>query len=87
MYYIKNTSEKVLIEPESGLRVNPGECKQFKDPMLFERFCAVFNGLCSVITENEYNRWIKECGYLGGTKKQAKGSAKEASSEVDASDA
>ena len=65
MYYIKNTSDQTLIEPETNLRVEPGACKQFKDEMLFLRFTAAFNGLCEVITEEQYNRWLASFGQLG----------------------
>ena len=65
MYYIKNTSDQTLIEPETNLKVEPGACKQFKDEMLFLRFTAVFNGLCEVITEEQYNRWLASFGQLG----------------------
>jgi hypothetical protein len=33
--------------------------------MLFLRFTAVFNGLCEVITQEQYNRWLASFGQLG----------------------
>jgi hypothetical protein len=82
MYYIKNTSDQTLIEPETNLKVEPGACKQFKDEMLFLRFTAVFNGLCEVITEEQYNRWLASFGQLGAEYGKLAQKAKEEKEEV-----
>jgi hypothetical protein len=82
MYYIKNTSDQTLIEPETNLKVEPGACKQFRDEMLFLRFTAVFNGLCEVITEEQYNRWLASFGQLGAEYGKLAQKAKEEKEEI-----
>jgi len=86
MYYIKNTSDQTLIEPETNLKVEPGACKQFKDEMLFLRFTAVFNGLCEVITEEQYNRWLASFGQLGAEYGKLAHKVKEEKEEIQEGD-
>lgn len=64
MWYIKNISKEILIEPESGKQLNPGEIKAINDEYVFLRFCAAYNGLVQVVSEKEYNLYIGSFGSL-----------------------
>jgi hypothetical protein len=83
MWYLKNTSQNVLIEPESGKQMLPGEIKVFNSEYTFLRFLACHNGSVAVVTENEYNQYTGALARLAKEQKIAQAEANSETQEVE----
>lgn len=72
MYYLKNISDEILVDPETGKQIKPAEVKSFNNAMEFERFLAIHNGKAAVVTEREYNLYIGSFGELARKSEEQK---------------
>ena len=62
MFYVYNPTNETLIDPQTGISVQPGEVKKFdkSKEMAFLRLISVFNGVVRVVDENFYNQYLQK---------------------------